>query len=204
MHLSLVWLPDQCNHSHACWTQQQTRPELKEVNSEWANSSTCGVWWSAVALWIYQHIKLTHFVSTDTHRPNHAGFSQLAYSIQWALCPNMMAFDLWHQNIYSWSLLVPAYLCVSVLFCSHQPQSVSREEMTNKLPFGWSILHLLYGSFLIQSVTFWKYIQWIITGTSKLRRDGDVFTVVFQKNKHLMHPAFGWKQLGLVPAPPLA
>lgn len=176
---------------------KQTWSELKEENSEWANSSTCGVWWSAVALWIYQHIKLTHFVSTDTHRANHAGLSQLAYSIQWAVCPNMMAFDLWHRNIYSWSLLVPAFLCVSVLLCSHQPQSVSREEMTNKLPF-WLINPAFTVWFLssFKVLHLGKYIQWIITGTSELGREGDMCAV--QNNTHLLHQVFGWRQLGLV------
>lgn len=50
-----------------------TTNKVRVTRGEQRRSKLFHVWsdtvqWSAVALWIYQHIKLTHFVSTDTHR----------------------------------------------------------------------------------------------------------------------------------------
>lgn len=46
----------------------------------------------------------------------------------------------WGLTAFGWGGRCPACLCVSVLFCSHRPQSVGRDELTNKIPFNLSLM----------------------------------------------------------------
>lgn len=68
-----------------------TTNKVRVTRGEQRRSKLFHMWsdtvqWSAVALWLYQHIKLTHFVSTDTHRAKTHGVSANWHTVRRGRC----------------------------------------------------------------------------------------------------------------------
>lgn len=128
-----------------------TTNKVRVTRGEQRRSKLFHVWsdtvqWSAVTLWIYQHIKLTHFVSTDTHRAKTRRVSANWRAVRRRWCDKrddirlMRAKDLEFEPVGS----LPACVCLCCSVHVNHSLSAAKKWQINFLLVDQSCIHCMF------------------------------------------------------------